>query len=90
MRNDEALAGDGRRVVVASVLFAVVVALLYAAPVLVNLDYWGIQDWDQHVFHHALARDSILEYGQMPYGNLAILCPGIIQTEFPDDLGECG
>lgn len=44
-------------------------ALLFAAPVFVDLGNWGILDWDQHLFHHAVPRSTILDYGEFPLWN---------------------
>ena len=44
-------------------------ALLFAAPVFIDLGNWGILDWDQHLFHHAVPRSTILDYGEFPLWN---------------------
>lgn len=46
-----------------------VLALGFAAPVLSHLDYWGIQDWDFQLHHHAVGRIAILEHGEFPLWN---------------------
>lgn len=43
--------------------------LVSCLPILRNLENWGIQDWDQHTFHHAVPRETLLEYRQMPLWN---------------------
>ena len=53
----------------AAFLAIAAIALVAAWPALTPWDYWGIQDWDQHTFHHAVARASILEHGQIPLWN---------------------
>jgi hypothetical protein len=34
-----------------------------------NLDYWGIRDWDQHLFYFESSIRVIKEYGQLPLWN---------------------
>jgi len=50
-------------------LFLALVALLYTLPIFRNIHNLGIQDWDQHLFYHAVPRTSLLEYGQIPLWN---------------------
>ncbi len=45
------------------------VSLGFLAPVLADLDHWGIQDWDQHASYHEAPRVTLLEYGQLPLWN---------------------
>jgi hypothetical protein len=52
----------------AALLFCVL-AVGFAAPVLRHLDYWGIQDWDFHLHHHAVARLAVVEHGEFPLWN---------------------
>ena len=62
----------GSRSVVAEVgvvLLLCAVALVFAAPVLSHLHNWGILDWDQHFFHHAVPRATILDHGEFPLWN---------------------
>jgi hypothetical protein len=47
----------------------VATAVAFTWPVFENLHHWGIQDWDQHLFHHAVARATVVEYGQIPLWN---------------------
>jgi hypothetical protein len=68
---DEPAPADGiawRGFLLAAVLLAAV-ALIHTWPVFVHFDNWGIEDWDQHFFYHAVPRASILEYGQIPLWN---------------------
>ncbi len=58
----------GRRDALAA-LFLLCVSIGFAAPVLKNLHNWGIKDWDQHIFHHAVPRQTILEHHQLPLWN---------------------
>lgn len=50
-------------------LFFLVIALAFAFPIFRNFDHWGIQDWDQHFFYQAVARETFLEYRQFPLWN---------------------
>jgi hypothetical protein len=62
----------GSRPVVAEigvVLLLCAVALVLAGPVLSELHNWGILDWDQHLFHHAVARATLLEHFEFPLWN---------------------
>jgi len=47
----------------------VLLAILFSWPVLENLNYWGIQDWDWFLTQAGLTRESILIYGQLPLWN---------------------
>ena len=44
-------------------------SLVFFAPILRNVENWGIGDWDQHAFYHEAGRVSLLEYGQLPEWN---------------------
>ncbi|MQY69344.1 MAG: DUF2079 domain-containing protein, partial [Firmicutes bacterium] len=44
-------------------------ALLFLAPILSHIHYWGVHDWDSFVAITAVGRDSILKYGQWPLWN---------------------
>jgi len=50
-------------------LFLALAALAYTLPIFRQPAYWGIQDWDQHLFYHGVPRASLLEYGQFPLWN---------------------
>lgn len=50
-------------------LFLAVVAWVYTFPVFSQMQWWGIQDWDQHLFYHGVPRLTLLEYGQFPLWN---------------------
>ena len=54
---------------VALLIFLGLVAFVYTYPIFLNVENWGIQDWDQHFFYHAVPRASLLEYGQIPLWN---------------------
>lgn len=58
-----------RKSALAPVLLFVLVSVIYTWPIFVRPDYWGIQDWDQHLFYHAAPRITMLEYGQAPLWN---------------------
>ena len=49
-------------------LFALV-ALVHTQPLFVNFDNWGIEDWDQHFFYHAVPRATIIQHLQIPLWN---------------------
>ncbi|HLF66373.1 MAG TPA: hypothetical protein VI522_02025, partial [Gammaproteobacteria bacterium] len=46
-----------------------IIALLYTLPIFKDINNWGIQDWDQHLFYHGVPRTTLLEYGQLPLWN---------------------
>ncbi len=45
------------------------IASIYTFPIFQYIHNWGIQDWDQHLFYHAVPRKTIVEYGQIPLWN---------------------
>ncbi len=47
----------------------VLLSILFLLPVFSNISYWGDFDWDQHLFYHGSARESILKFGQFPLWN---------------------
>jgi len=51
-------------------------------PIFRNFDNWGVQDWDQHLFYHAVPRASILEYHQFPLWN-PYSCGGMVDLANP-------
>jgi hypothetical protein len=51
------------------VVLAIGASLFYVWPIVASGGNWGIRDWDQHLFYHAVARDSIAEFGQLPLWN---------------------
>ncbi|UCG34099.1 MAG: hypothetical protein JSU68_05575 [Phycisphaerales bacterium] len=57
-----------REYVWAGVVLAAV-ALIHTWPIFVHFDNWGIEDWDQHFFYHAVPRATVLEHGQIPLWN---------------------
>ena len=52
-----------------AVLLLAVIALVHTLPIFADLDNYGIEDWDQHFFYHAVPRATILEYRQIPLWN---------------------
>jgi len=56
------------RVLLLILLFAVS-SLIMFSPILQEFKNWGIGDWDQHIFYHAVPRLTILEYRQIPLWN---------------------
>jgi hypothetical protein len=53
----------------AAAAFFAVVSLAFAAPALSELANWGILDWDMHLFHQAVPRITLVEYGEFPLWN---------------------
>lgn len=51
------------------VLFFCGVAFLHSLPIFQNIHYWGIQDWDLHLFYNGVPRLTLLEHGQFPLWN---------------------
>ncbi len=46
-----------------------VLSVLFCHSILSNLTAWGILDWDQHFFYHAVPRETIVRYHQFPLWN---------------------
>ena len=67
---------------VIAVFFFLAVGLAFTWPVFHNIEYWGIQDWDQHFFYHAVPRETILEYHQIPLWN-PYTCGGTVLLANP-------
>ena len=53
---------------IALAVFAIL-AILFCFPILKGITNWGILDWDQHTFYHAVPRETILRYHQFPLWN---------------------
>ncbi len=62
--------------------FFSIIAFVFTLPVFLSFDNWGIQDWDQHLFYHAVPRLTILEYGQFPLWN-PYYCGGTVLLANP-------
>lgn len=48
-------------------LLLTLAAVIFCLPILQNINNWGINDWDQHMFWQALPRLSILKYFEFPF-----------------------
>ena len=46
-----------------------IIALLYTLPIFKDINNWGIQDWDQHLFFHGVPRQTLVEFRQIPLWN---------------------
>lgn len=44
-------------------------AIIFLSPSLCDITYWGIHDWDVHIMDHAVTRDSMVKYRQLPLWN---------------------
>lgn len=42
-------------------------ALIFAWPILRHIDYWGVEDWDQHAAWAASARESVVVHHEWPF-----------------------
>jgi hypothetical protein len=65
-----------------AILFFSVIAFIFTLPVFYHLSNWGILDWDQHLFYHAVPRVALLEYGQFPLWN-PYYCGGTVLLANP-------
>jgi hypothetical protein len=79
--------GEARLVLERSKIFiplilAVLVALIFVLPIFRNFSYWGIQDWDQHLFYHAVPRSTLIDYHQFPLWN-PYYCGGTVMLANP-------
>jgi len=45
------------------------ISMLYAYPLLRNINYWGGMDWDQFMFWNEAARQIIIKFHQLPLWN---------------------
>jgi hypothetical protein len=45
------------------------IAFIFCTPLLKNLDFLGVEDWDEYFFRNALARTTIINYKQVPLWN---------------------
>ncbi|MFN0208048.1 MAG: hypothetical protein ACKVS6_17215 [Planctomycetota bacterium] len=57
-----------RELLVVSVC-AAVVAFLFTWRNFLQIENWGICDWDQHLAYHEVTRRTILQYGEIPLWN---------------------
>ncbi len=67
----------------ASVGVALTIAgLAFVAPIFAHPSFWGISDWDQHLFYHEAARRTLVEFHQLPLWN-PYYCGGTVQLANP-------
>lgn len=64
------------------ILLFSIIAFVYALPVFYEINNWGVQDWDQHFFYHAVPRTTILQYHQIPLWN-PYYCSGTVLLANP-------
>lgn len=57
-------------------------AFFFTIPIFFHFSYWGIEDWDQHLFYHAVPRKTLLEYHQIPLWN-PYYCGGTVMLANP-------
>lgn len=50
-------------------LIFILISLIYALPLLKNINNWGQMDWDQFTFWYSLPRKIIFEFHQFPLWN---------------------
>lgn len=70
-----------RSILIAIIIFICAATVLCRA-VFQNTENWGIDDWDQHFFYHAVPRDTILRYHQFPLWN-PYYCGGNVMLANP-------
>jgi len=46
-----------------------ILSIIYAIPIFKNIENWGQMDWDQYTFWHAVPREVIFRYLQLPLWN---------------------
>lgn len=51
------------------ILIALILTILFAAPIVDDFIFWGQMDWDQFVSWNAIGRDSLLRFRQFPLWN---------------------
>lgn len=64
-------------------IFSALIALIFTFSIFRNFSYWGIQDWDQHLFYHAVPRHTLIEYHQFPLWN-PYNCGGTVMLANPE------
>ena len=70
-----------RSALIPLVIFVCAASILCRA-VFYKIGNWGIDDWDQHLFYHAVPRDTILRYHQFPLWN-PYYCGGNVMLANP-------
>lgn len=63
-------------------ILSALIALIFTGAIFRNFSYWGIQDWDQHLFYHAVPRHTLIEYHQFPLWN-PYYCGGTVMLANP-------
>ncbi|MBF0286416.1 MAG: hypothetical protein HQM14_01245 [SAR324 cluster bacterium] len=48
---------------------SMIIAAAFTSPIFTNLENLGIEDWDEHLFYHAVPHRTLLEYKQIPLWN---------------------
>lgn len=66
----------------AAILIFLLVSLVYLLPIFSHFSYWGADDWDQHMFYHGSARETMLKYHQFPLWN-PFYCGGNVMLANP-------
>ena len=64
-------------------IFSTLIALVFTFSIFRNFSYWGIQDWDAHLFYHAVPRHTLIEYHQFPLWN-PYNCGGTVMLANPE------
>ena len=59
-----------------------VIAFFFTIYLFFLFSYWGILDWDQHLFYHAVPRKTLLEHHQFPLWN-PYYCGGTVMLANP-------
>ena len=65
-----------------SLAISLFLAFFFTIPIFFHFSYWGIQDWDQHLFYHVVPRKTLLEYHQIPLWN-PYYCGGTVMLANP-------
>lgn len=58
------------------------VGVAFVAPVFAHPSFWGISDWDQHLFYHEAARHTLVRFHELPLWN-PFYCGGTVQLANP-------
>ncbi|NQV08457.1 hypothetical protein HQ529_01245 [Candidatus Woesearchaeota archaeon] len=66
-----------------SLIIFIIITLIFVSPIFKNFEYWGVGDWDQHVFYNDVPRKTILEYNQFPLWN-PYYCGGNAMLAHPE------
>ncbi len=60
----------------------VLIAGAFTSPIFNNLENLGIEDWDEHLFYHAVPHRTVVEYKQIPLWN-PYYCGGSVMLANP-------